>query len=129
GARPAWATLSLSLPHADGAWLDGFLDGFLALAVQHDVALVGCDTTRGPLSVCVTVHGFVDAAAALRRDGARVGDDVWVSGTLGDAAAALAQWRDGVAVDPGLRIRLCRPVPRVAIGLALAGVAHAAIDL
>jgi thiamine-monophosphate kinase len=134
GAQPAWATLSLSLPHADAAWLDWFLDGFLALATRHDVALVGGDTTRGPLSVCVTVHGFVEPDAALRRDGAREGDDIWVSGTLGDAAAALAQWRAGGAGDPEFRARLDRPMPRVDVGLALAdialaSIAHAAIDL
>jgi thiamine-monophosphate kinase len=129
GAQPAWCTLSLSLPGSDAAWVDGFLDGFLALAQQHGVALVGGDTTRGPLSLCVTVHGFVDEGAALRRDGARAGDDIWVSGTLGDAAGALAQWREGRPVDPALRVRLDRPAPRVALGLALAGVAHAAIDV
>ncbi len=128
GATPAWASLSLSLPAADADWLDGFLDGFLALADAHDVALVGGDTTRGPLSVSVTVHGFVPPGAALRRDGAQVGDDVWVTGTLGDAAAALALWRDGDA-DPVLRARLDRPVPRVEAGRALAGIAHAAIDI
>jgi len=93
------------------------------------LALVGGDTTRGPLSVCVTVHGFVDADTALRRDGARVGDDVWVSGTLGDAAGALAQWRAGQAGDAELFARLRRPVPRIALGLALAGKAHAAVDV
>jgi thiamine-monophosphate kinase len=129
GAQPAWATLSLSLPHAEESWIDAFLDGFLGLAALHDVALVGGDTTRGPLSISATVHGFVDAATALRRDGARAGDDVWVSGTLGEAAAALAQWRAGGAADPGLRARLDRPTPRIGAGLALAGVAHAAIDL
>ncbi|HVR82516.1 MAG TPA: thiamine-phosphate kinase, partial [Luteimonas sp.] len=129
GAQPAWCTLSLSLPHGDAGWLDGFLDGFLALADQHGVALVGGDTTRGPLSVCVTVHGLVADGMALRRDGARVGDDIWITGTLGDAAAALVQWRAGGAADPALRARLDRPVPRVATGLALAGVAHACIDV
>jgi thiamine-monophosphate kinase len=129
GARPAWATLSLSLPSADAAWLERFLDGFLALADAHGVALVGGDTTRGPLSVCVTVHGFVAPEAALRRDGAREGDDAWVTGTLGDAAAALAEWRAGGAADPDLRQRLDRPVPRVAMGLALAGLASSAIDV
>jgi thiamine-monophosphate kinase len=129
GAQPAWCTLSLSLPGSDAAWLDGFLDGFLALADQHGIALVGGDTTRGPLSICVTVHGFVDDGAALRRDGARAGDDIWVSGTLGDAAGALVQWREGQPVESSLRARLERPTPRVALGLALAGVAHAAIDV
>ena len=92
GADPAWCTLSLSMPEGGIAFVDGFLDGFLALAGQHDVALVGGDTTRGPLSVCVTVHGFVKAGMALRRDAACVGDDIWVSGSLGDAAGGLAQW-------------------------------------
>src|SRR5690606_8186313 len=78
GAEPAWCTLSLSLPGADTGWVEGFLDGFLALAAAHRVALVGGDTTRGPLAVSVTVHGFVDPGRALRRDGAQVGDEVWV---------------------------------------------------
>ncbi len=129
GASPAWCTLSLSLPEPDAAWLDGFLDGFLALASAHDVALVGGDTTRGPLSVCVTAHGFVQPGRALRRDGARVGDDVWVTGTPGDAAAALSLLQGDGPVDPGLRERLDRPVPRVAAGMALAGIAHACIDV
>ena len=129
GAQPAWCTLSLSLPGSDAAWLDGFLDGVLALADQHGIALVGGDTTRGPLSICVTVHGLVDDGAALRRDGARIGDEIWVSGTLGDAAGALAQWREGQSLEPSLRARLERPTPRVALGLALADVAHAAIDV
>ena len=89
GARPAWCTLSLSLPQADPAWLEGFLDGFLELARDHGIALVGGDTTRGPLSIAVTAMGLVQAGTALRRDAARVGDEVWVSGSLGDAAAAL----------------------------------------
>ena len=129
GAEPAWCTLSLSLPHGDAAWVDAFLDGFLALAAQHRVALVGGDTTRGPLAVCVTVHGFVDPGRALRRDTAQAGDDIWVSGTLGDAAAALAQWRSGVAIDASLRGRLDRPTPRVAAGMALVDAAHACVDL
>ncbi|HTM71283.1 MAG TPA: thiamine-phosphate kinase [Luteimonas sp.] len=130
GAQPAWATLSLSLPHADVAWVDAFLDGFLELAARHGLALVGGDTTRGPLSVCVTVHGFVAPQAALRRGGARAGDDVWVTGSLGDAAAALVQWRAGGAADAPLRARLDRPVPRIDAGLALAaGIASAAIDV
>jgi thiamine-monophosphate kinase len=93
------------------------------------VALVGGDTTRGPLSVCVTVQGWVARDRVLRREGACVGDDVWVSGSLGDAAAALVQWRAGGAADPRLRVRLDRPQPRVDLGLALAGIAHACIDV
>jgi thiamine-monophosphate kinase len=128
-AEPAWCTLSLSLPQGDVAWLEDFLDGFLALAAEHRVALVGGDTTRGPLSVCVTVHGFVEPGRALLRNAARVGDDIWVSGTLGDAGAALEQWRRGEEHDEALRARLDRPTPRMALGLALAGCAHACIDI
>jgi thiamine-monophosphate kinase len=129
GAQSAWCTLSLSLPEADAAWIDGFLDGFLELAQQHDVALVGGDTTRGPLSVCITAHGFVEAGSALRRSGACVNDEVWVSGTPGDAAGALAQMQAGNGIDPELRARLDRPTPRVALGRALHGIASACIDV
>ena len=129
GAQPAWCTLSLSMPGADAGFVDAFLDGFLELAGEHDVVLVGGDTTRGPLSVCVTAHGLVEPGQALRRNGARVGDDVWVSGTLGDAAGALAQWEEGVAIDPTLRMRLDRPSPRISLGRALRGIANACIDV
>ncbi len=128
-ATPTWCTLSLSLPQPDATWLDGFLDGFLELAARHGVALVGGDTTRGPLSVCVTAHGLVDPRGALLRSAARVDDDLWVTGTLGDAAAALRQWQSQRPVDPVLRARLDRPIPRIAAGLALAGIAHACIDI
>ena len=140
GARPAWCTLSLSLPGAAEAWLDGFLDGFLELAARHDVALVGGDTTRGPLSVAVTALGLVEQGAALRRDRARAGDEVWVTGTLGDAAAALVL--DGHMPVPGgatpvageearafLRARLHRPTPRVEAGRSLLGLARACVDV
>ena len=129
GAEPAWCTLSLSLPVGDAAWVDAFLDGFLDLAARHRVALIGGDTTRGPLSVSVTVHGFVEPGRALRRSGACMGDDVWVTGTLGDAAGALAQWRAGAVVDAPLRERLDRPAPRVAAGALIADVAHACVDV
>lgn len=135
GAQPAWCTLSLSLPEADPRWLDAFLDGFLALAQRCGVALVGGDTTRGPLSVGVTALGHVAAGAALRRDGARDGDGIWVSGSLGDAAAALSLLVGGdtatvgKADAGGLRERLDRPEPRLALGAALGGVASACIDL
>lgn len=129
GAKPAWCTLSLSLPQAEESWVDGFLDGFLALADLHGIALVGGDTTRGPLSIAVTAMGLVEAGHALRRDGARVGDDVWVTGTLGDAAFALAEILAGGVADAGSRLRLDRPVPRVDAGLRLNGLAHACVDL
>ena len=126
-AEPAWCTLSLSLPQSDPAWIEGFLDGFLDLAGQHDIALVGGDTTRGPLSLAVTAMGLVEPGRALRRDGARVGDEVWVTGTLGDAAGGLALLdREPV---PALRARLDRPTPRVAAGRALAGIATACVDV
>lgn len=129
GAVPAWCTLSLSLPQGDLAWVDAFLDGFFELATASRIALVGGDTTRGSLSVSVTVLGLVEPGRALRRAGARVGDDVWVTGTLGDAAGALAQWRAGAVVDPALRRRLDRPTPRLAVAAGIAGIAHACIDV
>lgn len=129
GAQPLWCTLALSLPRADATWIDAFLDGFCELAVQHQVVLVGGDITRGPLSICVTALGGAPAGHALRRDAARPGDDIWVTGTLGDAAAALAQLQAGGVADPALRARLDRPQPRVGFGLALRGLAHACIDV
>jgi len=124
GAEPAWALLTLALPEAEDGWLDRFIDGFLTLATGHGVALVGGDTTRGALSIGVTVHGFVPPALALRRSGAQVGDDLWVTGTLGDAAAGLAD-----SSRPDLAARLYRPTPRVAAGSALRGLASACIDI
>lgn len=133
GARPAWCTLALSAPVLHAAWLDGFLDGFAALAGEHGIALAGGDTTRGPLSISITAMGWLPDDAALRRDGARVGDDVWVTGTLGDAAAALACWQAdgeaGLAAVPDLRARLDRPTPRIAAGRALLSLASAAVDV
>ena len=141
GAQPAWCTLSLSLPQADAGWVEGFLDGFLALAGRHRIALVGGDTTRGPLSIGITAMGHVESGAALRRDRARVGDDIWVTGTLGDAAAALvlgghlpAPPGFGAAVvstaaQEALLARLQRPTPRVEAGRALLGLARACVDV
>ncbi len=129
GAAPCWCTLSLSLPQADESWVDAFLGGFLDLADRHGIALVGGDTTRGPLSIAVTAMGLVETGNALRRDGARVGDDVWVTGTLGDAAAALESVMAGRDIAASLRQRLDRPTPRVAAGRRLSGLAHACIDL
>jgi thiamine-monophosphate kinase len=140
GATPAWATLALTLPQFDRQWVIDFADGFAALARDFKLALVGGDTTRGPLSVTVTIHGFVPEGAALRRGGARIGDGVFVTGTLGDAAAGLKllQAIAGDAPDlqdgpPGMREmlieRLNRPTPRVAQGLLLRGRAAACIDI
>ena len=129
GAQPAWCTLSLTLPQADPAFVEGFVDGFFALAAVHGIGLVGGDTTGGPLAVSITAHGHVEPAAALRRDGARPGDALWVSGCLGDAAAGLDEWRAGGPRDPVLRGRMERPQPRVALGRALRGVASACIDV
>lgn len=132
GAEPAWVTLALTLPAADSDWLAGFARGFGALAREHGMQLVGGDTTRGPLSITVQVHGLVPPGQALRRDGARPGDLVYVSGTLGDAGLALLA-AQGLYVDPDqlgfLRRRLHRPEPRLQTGLALRGLASAAIDL
>jgi len=133
GATPRWALLAGSLPDADSAWLQAFARGFLALADANGVDLVGGDTTRGPRNLCVTIMGEVPAGRALTRGHAKPGDDVWVSGTLGDAALAVAALagRTTLAADAlsECRRRLDRPEPRVALGLALRGVATAAIDL
>lgn len=129
GAEPAWATLALTLPEVDKAWLQSFADGFFALADRHGVQLVGGDTTRGPLSVTVQVHGLVPGGRALRRDGARPGQRIFVTGTLGDAACALWLMQAGEQVAPRLLERLNRPEPRVAFGRGLAAVASAAIDI
>lgn len=124
GATPRWATLALALERAEDAWLAAFADGFYALAARFGVDLVGGDTTRGPLAICVTILGEVPEGKALRRDGARVGDDVWVSGELGGAAYALRGKNDAAAAK-----RLHAPEPRVALGEQLRGVATAAIDV
>ncbi|MGS5089202.1 thiamine-phosphate kinase [Hydrogenophaga sp. A37] len=134
GARPLGFTLALALPHADDAWLRGFSDGLLALADAHACPLVGGDTTRGPLNICITVFGEVLPGQALRRDAARPGDDLYLSGRTGEARLALERqrgtaWALTATPDDGCRERLERPTPRLALGQALAGLAHAAIDL
>lgn len=129
GANPAWATLALTLPAADTLWLEAFMRGFSALAGTHRVQLVGGDTTRGPRSITVQVHGFVAAGDALRRDAGRPGDRLLVSGSLGDAALALRLHAQGRPVETALRERLDRPQPRIALGRLLTGRAHAAIDI
>jgi thiamine-monophosphate kinase len=133
GATPRWATLAISLPRADARWLAAFSRGFMRLARHHGLDLVGGDTTRGPLNICVQVVGEVPRGRALRREGARAGDDVWVSGVLGDAALALAARRGRVPAARrerwALMRRLDAPVPRIGLGLALRGVARSAIDI
>jgi len=128
GAEPRWFTLALSLPAADGDWLAGFAAGLRELAMASGIALVGGDTTRGPLSITITAMGEVPPGQALRRDGARPGDLVCVTGTLGDAALAL-KLLDQPGLPPQLRRRLDRPEPRLKAGLALRGLATAALDL
>ncbi|WP_317205738.1 thiamine-phosphate kinase [Janthinobacterium sp.] len=133
GARPVAFTLALALPAAERDWLAGFAEGLFALADAHGCELIGGDTTKGPLNICITVFGELAPGAALRRDAARAGDDVWISGTLGDARLALAGYRAELALAPAelelAAARMHTPTPRVALGLALAGVAHAAIDI
>ena len=129
GAEPYAFTLALSLPEANADWLAGFAAGLGELARAAGIALVGGDTTRGPLSITITALGTVQPGAALLRSGARSGELVCVTGTLGDAALALRQLQAGAPVDAALRARLDRPTPRHAAGTALRGVASAAIDL
>ena len=137
GAAPLAFTLALALPSVDEVWLGAFSRGLLALADEHGCELVGGDTTRGPLNICITVFGEVPLqdgrSQALLRSGARAGDDLYVSGTFGDAALALDVLRGRLGVPAAVlaaaRLRLERPSPRVALGQALRGIASAAIDV
>ena len=133
GARPRWALLAGALPHADAAWIGAFARGFFALADAYGVDLVGGDTTKGPLNLCVTILGEAPAGQALRRRGARPGDTVFVSGRLGDAALAIAHHRQRVILAPDelaqCEAALLRPTPRVELGERLRGIATAAIDI
>jgi thiamine-monophosphate kinase len=133
GAAPRWATLALALPYADARWLAAFSRGFMRLARAHGVDLIGGDTTRGPLNLCVQIMGEVPVNKALRRDGARAGDEVWVSGTLGDAALVVAARHKKLRLSKqalaAASRRLDTPTPRVALGLALRGIARCAIDI
>ncbi|MBI3285841.1 MAG: thiamine-phosphate kinase [Burkholderiales bacterium] len=133
GATPLAFTLALALPEANPAWLQGFSGGLLTLADRHGCSLIGGDTTKGPLTISITIFGELPPGTALRRDAALVGDDIWVSGTLGDARLALAGYRDEVALDAAAHgqaaLRMHQPTPRIALGLALRGIAHAALDI
>jgi thiamine-monophosphate kinase len=133
GADPLAFTLALALPRADENFLEGFAEGLWTLAQRHGIDLVGGDTTAGPLNICITVIGQVPTGQALLRSGARAGDELWVSGTLGDARAALECFR-GTLVLGGhafeqLRRAMETPEPRVALGQRLRGVASSAIDV
>ena len=129
GARPLWFTLALSLPDADESWLAGFAAGIGALAARCGIALVGGDTTRGPLSITIQVHGAAAPGRALRRDGARAGDSLWVTGHPGLAALGLQRLQTGVAEDDPVCAAFVWPEPRLAFGRSLGGLATAAIDV
>ena len=137
GAKPLACTLALALPDADEAWLSAFARGLFTLADAHACPLIGGDTTRGPMNICLTVFGEVPTAEgrsqALLRSGAQPGDDLWVSGTLGEARLALQALQGKITLPPDVlrktRARLECPTPRIALGLALRGVASACIDL
>jgi thiamine-monophosphate kinase len=133
GAKPLAFTLALALPEADPAWLDAFSRGMLDLADLHQCELIGGDTTKGPLTISITIFGEVPLGQSLRRGAAQVGDDIWVSGTLGDARLALAGYRHEIELGEQeleqAGARMHAPTPRIALGLQLRGIAHAAIDI
>lgn len=137
GAKPLAFTLALALPQVDEPWLEAFSSGMFALADAHGCSLIGGDTTQGPLNICITVFGEVPVvdgtSQALLRSGARAGDDLYVSGRVGDARLALEVRRGTVHLDEALlrvaQLRMDQPTPRVALGLALRGMASAAIDV
>ena len=134
GALPYWAMLALTLPNVDHDWLSAFAKGFFDLAQEYNVSLIGGDTTRGPsLVITVTIMGEVPAGAALRRGGAKAGNDVWVSGNVGDAALAVAHRYGKLVLNEAdyreAVMRLYEPSPRVALGQALRGLATSAIDI
>ncbi len=133
GARPLAFTLALSMPRADANWCQAFAEGLFALADQHECELIGGDTTQGPLNICITVFGEVPAGQALLRRGAQPGDDIWVSGSLGDARLALDALLRQHALPPAVlsqaRQRLEQPTPRVELGMALRGIASSCLDI
>lgn len=133
GAVPKWATLAIALPSADEAWVKRFAEGFFACARRYQVELIGGDTTRGPLAISVQIMGEVQPGKAMRRSGARIGDEIWVSGTLGNAALALAALQGRFQLSEDERDAclpaLHRPQPRVELGLLIGLTAHSAIDI
>ncbi len=133
GAQPLAFTLALALPEANADWLAPFAKGLFALADRHDCELIGGDTTKGPLNICITIFGEIPPGKALRRASAQAGDDIWISGTLGEARLALAACNNEIKLDAQAQSkaasRLHMPTPRVALGIALRDIAHAAIDI
>lgn len=137
GATPKWTTLAIALPEVNEVWLAEFSRGFFACADAFNIDLIGGDTTRGPLTISVQIMGEVPTHQALRRDGAKAGDDIWVSGQLGNAALGLAYWQNKITLEGVLgsaQLEIClstlhAPQPRVALGLALINLAHSAIDI
>lgn len=133
GAEPLWAALSIALPEVDEDWLSGFSQGLFACADRYGVSLIGGDTTRGPLNIAINIMGEVPAGEALRRNGAQTGDDIWVSGKLGQAALWLQHRMGRLDLHAEEVAKLAtvmhQPQPRLALGLALRGIAHAALDV
>jgi len=133
GAKPIGFTLALALPDADPTWLAQFSQGLFHLAQQWQCPLIGGDTTQGPLTICITALGHVPANAAIKRSGAKVGDDIWISGTLGDARLALGALRQEWSLNPSsleaVLPRMHEPEPRIALGMQLRGIASSALDV
>lgn len=133
GATPAWVTLAITLPSPDESFVQDFCDGFFTLANRYQVQLIGGDLTRGPLSITVQAMGIIKDQEAILRSNAKVGDLIYVTGTLGDAGLALQVMQEQVAINPvnqrALFTRLNRPEPRIEAGKLLVGLAHAAVDI
>ena len=133
GARPMGFTLAMALPEVNSAWLEAFSKGLFAIANQFACPLIGGDTTAGPLNICITAFGSIPKDQAIRRSGALAGDDIWVSGAVGDARLALAALRHEIELEKGdlekIQARMHQPTPRMDLGIALRGVANSALDI
>jgi thiamine-monophosphate kinase len=133
GARPMGFTLALALPEANSVWLEAFSKGLFAVANQFACPLIGGDTTAGPLNICITAFGSIPKDQSIRRSGALEGDDIWVSGAVGDARLALAALRHEVELEAGdfetISVRMHQPTPRMNLGIALRGIANSALDV
>lgn len=133
GAKPAGFTLALALPEPNPAWLQAFSKGLFAIANAYSCPLIGGDTTAGPLNICITAFGSIPKDKAIRRSGALEGDDIWVSGTVGDARLALAALRHEIELSKEdlalIEARMHQPIPRLDLGIALRGIANSALDI